>query len=297
MIPDIERLILLTEKWLTALEAAIGDCPDRHGRPDDPSPLAEGPNAISAVIRSRHTRGMELFDDRVDAGRQLARRLEISAARTSSSWACRGAGYRWPSRSPKHCRRRLTSSLVRKLGVPFQPELAFGAIGEGEVRVLNDAVVQDAHLDGDDMDAAKASSGSNCDAARNASAAGRDRISLTGRIALIVDDGIATGATAKAACQVARAHGREQGRAGGSDRPGRYRRQVRRVRRRGGVPGDARVLFAVGQGYRNFTQTSDDEVIALLDRARRTFRRSRRQRSAPPTRCCAMRKSGWRRSR
>ena len=42
--------------------------------------------------------------------------------------------------------------VVRKLGVPFQPELAFGAIGEDGVRVLNDAVVRETHLDGDDMD-------------------------------------------------------------------------------------------------------------------------------------------------
>ena len=66
--------------------------------------------------------------------------------------------------------------------------------------------------------------------------------------------------------------GRERGRFGGSDRPGRYRRAVRRLRRRNGVPGDARMSsYAVGQGYRNFTQTSDDEVIALLDRARDGF--------------------------
>ena len=88
---------------------------------------------------------------------------------------------------------------------------------------------------------------------------------------MIVDDGIATGATAKAACQVARAHG--------------ARRVVLAVpigpddivARFAGYADEVVCLqtpayfFAVGQGYRNFTQTSDDEVIALLDRARRNF--------------------------
>ena len=77
----------------------------------------------------------------------------LSAARMSSFWACREAGFRWPLRSPRHYGSRSTSLVVRKLGVPFQPELAFGAIGEGGVRVINDSVVRHADLDRDDMDA------------------------------------------------------------------------------------------------------------------------------------------------
>ena len=122
------------------------------------------------------------------------------AAGTSSSSACRAAACRWPSRS-------LDVLVVRKLGVPFQPELAFRAIGEDGVRVLNDTVVRDAHLDGDDMDTVERKQRIELRRRAERFRRGRDRISLTGRIALIVDDGIATGATAKAACQVARAHG------------------------------------------------------------------------------------------
>ena len=119
----------------------------------------------------------------------------------------------------------------------------------------------------------KASSGSSCGAARNASAAGRGRIPLTGRIAVIVDDGIATGATA-------------QGGVSGRPRAQGASRVVLAVpigpddivARFAGYADEVVCLetpaffFAVGQGYRNFTQTSDDEVVALLDRARDGFR-------------------------
>ena len=161
--------------------------------------------------------------------------------------------------------------VVRKLGVPFQPELAFGAIGEDGVRVLNDAVVREAHLDGDDMDTVERKQRIELRRRAERFRRGHDRISLTGRIALIVDDGIATGATAKAACQVARAHGASKVVLAVPIGPDDI------VARFAGYADEVVCLetpayfFAVGQGYRNFTQTSDEEVIALLDRARRNF--------------------------
>ncbi|BCI91266.1 hypothetical protein NIIDMKKI_64720 [Mycobacterium kansasii] len=97
--------------------------------------------------------------------------------------------------------------VVRKLGVPFQPELAFGAIGEDGVRVLNDGVVRAASLDDEDVQAVERTQRIELQRRVERFRRGRDRIPLTGRIAVIVDDGIATGATAKAGCQVARAQG------------------------------------------------------------------------------------------
>ena len=162
--------------------------------------------------------------------------------------------------------------VVRKLGVPFQPELAFGAIGEGgEVRVINDAVVQEARLNRDDMDAVESEQRAELQRRSDRFRGGRGRISLTGRIAIIVDDGIATGATAKAACQVARAQGASRVVLAVPIGPDDI------VARFAGYADEMVCLetpaffFAVGQGYRNFTQTSDDEVIALLDRARDGF--------------------------
>ena len=162
--------------------------------------------------------------------------------------------------------------VVRKLGVPFQPELAFGAIGEGGVRVINDSVVRHAGLSRDDMDAVEDKQRAELQRRSEHFRRGRDRISLTGRTAVIVDDGIATGATVKAACQVARAQGASTvalavpiGAAETIEAVAQYADEVVCL----AAP---KFFFAVGRGYRNFRQTSDDEVIALLDRARGGFR-------------------------
>ena len=214
---------------------------------------------------------MKLFDDRVDAGRQLAQRLEPFHGQDIVVLGLPRGGVPVAFEVAKALRAPLDVLVVRKLGVPFQPELAFGAIGEDGVRVLNDGVVREAHLDGDDMDAVERKQRIELRRRAERFRRGRDRISLTGRIAVIVDDGIATGATAKAACQVARAHGASRvvlavpiGPDDVVERFAGYADEVVCLR----TPA---FFFAVGQGYRHFTQTSDDEVIALLDRARDGF--------------------------
>lgn len=211
---------------------------------------------------------MTLFDDRVDAGRQLAQRLASFHDQDIVVLGLPRGGVPVAFEVAKALGAPLDVLVVRKLGVPFQPELAFGAIGEDGVRVLNDAVVREAQLDGDDMDTVERKERIELRRRAERFRRGRDRIPLTGRIAVIVDDGIATGATAKAACQVARAHGANQVvlavPIGPDDIVARFAGYA-----------DAVVclrtpafFFAVGQGYRHFTQTSDDEVVALLDRAR-----------------------------
>lgn len=214
---------------------------------------------------------MKLYDDRVAAGRQLARRLEYLSGQDVVVLGLPRGGVPVAFEVAKALQAPLDVLVVRKLGVPFQPELAFGAIGEDGVRVLNDSVVREAHLDGDDMDAVERKQRIELRRRAERFRRGRDRISLTGRIALIVDDGIATGATAKAACQVARAHGASKVvlavPIGPDDIVARFAGYADEV-----VCLEAPAyFFAVGQGYRNFAQTSDDEVVALLDRARRDF--------------------------
>ena len=214
---------------------------------------------------------MKLFDDRVDAGRQLAKRLDSFGGQDVVVLGLPRGGVPVAFEVAKALQAPLDVLVVRKLGVPFQPELAFGAIGEDGVRVLNDAVVREAQLDGDDMDTVERKQRIELRRRAERFRRGRDRIPLTGRIAVIVDDGIATGATAKAACQVARAHGASRVVLAVPIGPDDI------VARFAGYADEVVCLetpaffFAVGQGYRNFTQTSDDEVIALLDRARRNF--------------------------
>ena len=97
--------------------------------------------------------------------------------------------------------------VVRKLGVPFQPELAMGAIGEGGVRVDNQEVLRMTAVDSFDVDAVEGRDGAELNRRAEQYRGGRPRLDLEGRCAVIVDDGIATGSTVRAACQVARALG------------------------------------------------------------------------------------------
>ncbi len=97
--------------------------------------------------------------------------------------------------------------MVRKLGVPYQPELAFGAIGEGGVRVINPDVVSRAALTVTDIAAVERTQSAELRDRAERLRGMFDQVPIRGRIALIVDDGVATGSTARAACQVARAQG------------------------------------------------------------------------------------------
>lgn len=97
--------------------------------------------------------------------------------------------------------------LVRKLGVPGQPELAMGAIGEGDARVVNDDVMRIARITRTDIGVVEARERRELARRGRVLRNEKARIPLAGRTALIVDDGMATGATAAVACQSARAAG------------------------------------------------------------------------------------------
>ncbi|WDZ85977.1 phosphoribosyltransferase [Micromonospora cathayae] len=92
--------------------------------------------------------------------------------------------------------------VVRKLGMPWAPEVAFGALGPGGVRVLNDPIAS--RLAPDDVAEVTRREQAELDRREKLYRAGRPPLDLTGRTAVVVDDGLATGATARAAVQVAR---------------------------------------------------------------------------------------------
>ncbi|WP_156689849.1 phosphoribosyltransferase [Mycobacterium sp. Marseille-P9652] len=237
----------------------------------DDDGAADGPLARRLVS----LRGKErLFDDRGDAGRQLARRLESLGGQDIVVLGLPRGGVPVAFEVAKGLGAPLDVLVVRKLGVPFQPELAFGAIGEGGVRVVNHSIVRELGLSDRDMAAVEAAQRAEVERRSERFRGGHRRIPLAGRIAVIVDDGVATGATAKAACEIARAQGAS--------------RVILAVpisgrdifARMAGFADEVVSLYtpeffcAVGQGYRNFTQTSDDEVVALLDLAHRDSRPS-----------------------
>lgn len=155
--------------------------------------------------------------------------------------------------------------VVRKLGVPIQPELAMGAIGEHGVRVLNDDVVAMAGIDGATIRRVEAAEIT--ELARRVRRYRGDHagIPLGGARVVVVDDGVATGATAAAACRVVRAAGAVQVVLATPVAPPDW---IERL-------GDAADVYlavatpegfaSVGRHYRRFGQVSDDEVAACLE--------------------------------
>lgn len=204
------------------------------------------------------------FRNRTDAGRRLAQRMrELPSADVVVLGLPRG-GVPVAAEVARALGAPLDVILVRKLGVPHQPELAMGAIGEDGVRVIDDRVVGLTGVTPEQMDAVQARE--EVELARRADRyrAGGGRVSLAGRTALIVDDGIATGSTVRAACHVARAHGARrvviatpvappEAVAGLADEADEV------------IALDTPVPFyAIGEFYDDFAPTSDEEVVRLL---------------------------------
>lgn len=211
---------------------------------------------------------MDRFVDRADAGRQLAARL---ASRSNLANALvfglpRG-GVPVAYEVAVALQLPLEVLVVRKLGVPSQRELAMGAIGEDGVIVVEDDVVGALRVSPEEFASVEARErvelGRRIEKYRGV----RLATSLVGRTVVIVDDGIATGATARAACRVARA--RDAARVILAA-PMASKRTVNELRREADevvVLVTAEGSFSVGQWYEHFEETSDDVVIECLRRA------------------------------
>ncbi|MEV6139056.1 alpha/beta family hydrolase [Nocardia sp. NPDC051990] len=208
-----------------------------------------------------------VFLDRADAGRQLAARLrQLQAADPVVLGLPRG-GVPVAFEVARTLGAPLDVIVVRKLGVPYQPEWAFGAIGEAGVRVLNESVVKGTGLTDAEMSAVESREREELlrrvERYRDENA----RIPLAGRTAIIVDDGVATGATARAACQVVRAAGAARivlaVPVGARDTLAELSKEADEV-----ICLEQPSWFhAVGQWYYRFGQTSDRKVTDLLRRA------------------------------
>ena len=157
--------------------------------------------------------------------------------------------------------------LVRKVGLPAQPELAMGAIGEDGVRLVNTDVVRADRVS--DAAFAEVEQRERAELSRRAERyrAERPRLPLDGRTAIVVDDGIATGSTAQVACQVARVHGAAKVILAVPVAPRATVARLAQVADRVICVESPEPFFAIGQWYRDFSQTSDAEVVELLRRA------------------------------
>jgi putative phosphoribosyl transferase len=154
--------------------------------------------------------------------------------------------------------------VVRKLGAPRNPEYAIGAIGEDGVRFLDEAAMRMVDVDHDQV--ASIERAEREELARRAALfrRGRPRLDLTGRTAVIVDDGVATGATAVAACRIARALGAEAVVLAVPVAPREWKDVLHDEADELIAVETPAPFYAVGRWYSDFGQTTDDEVVAAL---------------------------------
>jgi putative phosphoribosyl transferase len=157
--------------------------------------------------------------------------------------------------------------VVRKLGVPGQPELAMGAIAPGGVLVVDDDLVRRMGVSAGQLEQVIERERGELARREEAFRGGRPPLDVAGRTIVLVDDGIATGATARASVRAARVLGPARVVVGA---PTASRQAVDVLAREADdvvvvdVPDP---YLSVGWWYEAFTQTSDDEVRALLTRA------------------------------
>ncbi|MFE6063764.1 alpha/beta family hydrolase [Streptomyces sp. NPDC056431] len=208
------------------------------------------------------------FTDRTDAGRQLAARLDHLKGRDVVVLGLPRGGVPVAAEVADALDAPLDICLVRKLGVPQQPELAMGALGEGGVRVVNERVLQEAGVGARDLAAVEEREHVELDQRARRYRGSRPSVPLEGRTVLVVDDGLATGATALAACRVVRARGAARIILAVPVAPRGWKARL------GGEADETvsvhapELFYAIGQFYRDFTQTTDAEVLASLDRIR-----------------------------
>ncbi|MGH3363080.1 MAG: phosphoribosyltransferase family protein [Nocardioidaceae bacterium] len=212
-----------------------------------------------------------MFSNRVDAGRQLARSLQHLCGPDTVVLGLPRGGVPVAYEVASALDAPLDVIVVRKLGVPFQPELAMGAVGEEGVLVLNPEVVRLAHVGEAEMASVERRELAVVEDRAARFRAGRPRLPLDGKTALIVDDGVATGATARAACRVARELGAARVVLAVPVGPIHVEERFRDDADEVVCPSQPAEFYAVGQFYADFSQTTDDEVTGLLERRATTM--------------------------
>ncbi|MCU1532726.1 MAG: phosphoribosyl transferase [Arthrobacter sp.] len=218
---------------------------------------------------------MSIFKDRVDAGRQLGRRLAELRGQDVVVLGLPRGGVPVAFEVAAALDAPLDVIVVRKLGLPYQPELAMGAIGEGGARVLEDQVLAHSRVGEGELQAVEEHERAVLESRVVRFRTGRSRQDLTGRIAVIVDDGIATGSTARVACRVARQMGAARVVMAVPVAPAETLLSLTEPDEVVCLATPAQ-FTAVGYHYRDFSPTEDDEVVLLLEAA------AKRLQGAPP---------------
>ena len=207
-----------------------------------------------------------IFADRVEAGQLLARALERFRGPDVVVLGLPRGGVPVARKVADALNAPLDVVVVRKLGAPSHHELAMGAIGEGGVRVVSEDIVRS--VGASERDLAAIEQVERAELARRAERfrGDRGRIDLTGKTAIVIDDGIATGATARAACQVVRALGAARIVLATPVAPPGLEHRLIDVADEFVCLDQPPHFAAVGQFYNDFDQTTDAEVITALAR-------------------------------
>ncbi len=209
---------------------------------------------------------MSIFADRAEAGERLAEALAELAGRDVVVLAIPRGGVIVGEAVARALGAPLDVVIPRKIGAPGNPELGIGAVAPG-VRVLDDRTISSLRVSPDYVDREIAVQEREIERRQLAYRAGRPPLDVGGRVAVVVDDGIATGVTAVAALRWARSRGAATVVLAVPVAPVPSLIRLRDEADRIVVLATPEPFLAVGEWYRRFAQTSDDEVIASLARA------------------------------
>jgi predicted phosphoribosyltransferase len=227
-------------------------------------------NALKSKIANQKSKIPKLlFRDRTDAGQRLAARLGEYAGRSGVLiLALPRGGLPVAFEVARSLRSPLGVFLVRKLGVPGHEELAMGAIATGGVCVVNEAVVRELGIGGEAFEEVAARERTELERRERAYLGDVPAPEARGRTVILVDDGLATGSTMRAAAEAVRRQGPERVvvavPVASRETCEELRAEVDEV-----VCAETPEPFrGVGRWYQDFSQTTDEEVRELLAKAR-----------------------------
>ncbi|MHB8691869.1 MAG: phosphoribosyltransferase [Solirubrobacteraceae bacterium] len=205
------------------------------------------------------------FADRASAGRELADRLSRYSGRDDLIvLGLPRGGVPVAAEVARRLHAPLDVFLVRKLGVPGHEELAFGAIASGGVRVLNADVIASAGVSPEQIAAVAERETIELDRREQLYRDGREPPRVSGRTVIVVDDGLATGATMRAAVQALRDQDADGIVVAVPIGAGQTCAEIAAVADELVCAQTPEPFIAVGVWYRDFTPTTDDQVRRLL---------------------------------
>jgi putative phosphoribosyl transferase len=210
------------------------------------------------------------FENRAQAGRSLAQALQFLKDDSPVVLALPRGGVPVAFEVAKALNAPLDLVLVRKVGAPGQKELGLGAVVDGAhpQLVLNEDVVKVVQPSTRYLEEEAARELEEIERRRELYRKGRPPLEIAGRTAIVVDDGIATGGTMKAVLKALRQLSPKALVLAVPVAPADSTRELAPLADEVVVLATPEPFYAVGAYYRDFTQTSDDEVVELLERAR-----------------------------